>query len=74
MSSSGPASPSLPLSGSIDVDRMTFQQISSELKAYRPTLQNDINTDEAWRDRRARLWRRLDLLRDMQGMYNRIRR
>lgn len=74
MNASGQLSLLSPSSGSIDIDRMTLQAIVSELKAFRPITENDVRSDPAWLARRAALWRRFDLIREMEKLYRSYRR
>ena len=44
------------------IDEMTLQEIEHELRSYSPAAEFAADRSEAHRERRARLWRRLDTL------------
>ena len=44
------------------IDEMTLQEIEHELRSYSPAAEFAADRSEAHRERRVRLWRRLDTL------------
>lgn len=75
MNSSGQVSPSLSSTSGNDVNSMPKNAIQAELRSYLgtrcagPGTSNDVHADDSWRERRASLWRRLDYLREIEGMF-----
>jgi len=41
---------------------MTLREVQAELRGYRPATADDVRRDEAFLDRRAMLWRQLDIM------------
>jgi hypothetical protein len=47
---------------STDIETMTLQELEAELRSYEPATAAAVAHGEEHRERRARLWRRLDEL------------
>jgi hypothetical protein len=52
----------MPDAGMTDVGAMTLQELETELRSYEPATAAAVAHGEEHRERRARLWRRLDEL------------
>jgi hypothetical protein len=56
------SSNTMPDAGTTDIEAMTLQEIEAELRSYEPATAAAVAHGDEHRERRARLWRRLDEL------------
>jgi hypothetical protein len=54
--------PAMPDAGTTGIEAMTLQELETELRSYEPATASAVAHGDEHRERRARLWRRLDEL------------